>query len=426
MAVLTTAVTTASGAADALNKAWKKVHGKTSQGFQFESEEYNALDEVTEEEMPYTLRQSTDGGEASFPVDLNEQGGIASIPEGGYEAKPSSVGLEEARWFVQHFIGRFNVALLAKYADKGMENQLERQLGLQAAKKVQGIAAHYSDYWHGSSTAILALTDTDIAASASQSIVLKSGYGNSAITSLPFIADKFKVGDRIAILNAGSFHCSGTITAVTKSTGTLAVTWDATPSALTTNGLQVVKSNSMEYGNVTGTDYNRGLVGWEDILTSSALHGLTHTNWSVAYSDTTAGRFTGLKLRRADNEIQNQGGGKGKCVIWSQGVERDVIALERAAVRFGDPFGIELDGSVKSKGRTFFSSRRCVPGRVIVYDPSAVRKKVLVGKPEDSVSFAQGKEYIDQNAMVFRVELVVGNVIKSRKNIAYFDSQTES
>lgn len=432
MTALSNSVTTSSGSGDALNKAWRKIQGKVAQGYQFESEEYAMLDDLAEESAPYTLRQSGDGGENTFSVDLNEEAGVSSIPEGGYEAKPSSVGLEEARYFVSQFNARFDVSLLAMYADKGASNQVERQLELQASKKVQAISSTVSDYFYGSSSAVLATTSTTLNG-ASTTITLDRGYGltnisNATAAGKAFITDKFRVNDRIAIINTSgpTLIAMGTVTARSKTAGTLTVTWDASQSSVTTSNYAVVKANSMEATTLAGTDYNRGLVGMTDWLFSSSLFSLTHANWDVAYSDTNAGRFQGVKLRRANNEIGNQGGGKVTDVFWSQGVERDSIALERASVRFGDPFGIELDGSVKSKGRTFRATRRVPPGWVVPLDKSALYKKTVLPKPDGKVSWQDGKEYINQSGMVFRVELVIGTIVKNRKKISYFLNQTES
>jgi hypothetical protein len=45
----------------------------------------------------------------------------------------------------------------------------------------------------------------------------------------------------------------------------------------------------------------------------------------------------------------------------AQGVYRDQLSLYQAAVRYDDPFAMEMDGDVKSKGRKFFKSRRVPP-----------------------------------------------------------------
>lgn len=432
MANLTNSPTTSAGAADALNKAWRKIQAKVAQGYQFESEEYAMLDELQEEASSYTLRQSGDGGENTVPVDLNEESGVASIPEGGWEALPGSVGLEEIRYFVQQFNARFDVSMLAMYADEGNRNQVERQLEVQASKKVQAIAATVSDYFYGSSSAVLATTSTTLNG-ASTTLTLDRGYGltnisNATAAGKAFIADKFKKNDRIAVVDTSgpTLVAMGKVTAVSKTNGTITVTWDASQTNVATTNFGIVKANSMEGTTLAGTDYNRGLVGLTDILTSSALHSLTHANWSAAYSDVNAGRFNGVKLRRADNEVGNQGNGKITDVLLSQGVERDVISLERASVRFGDPFGVELDGSVKSKGRKFTSTRRVPPGWVIPFDKSALFKKTLLPKPDGKYTWADGKEYINQSGMVFRAELVIGLIAKNRKKFSYFQNQTES
>jgi hypothetical protein len=55
----------------------------------------------------------------------------------------------------------------------------------------------------------------------------------------------------------------------------------------------------------------------------------------------------------------------------------DTIEAERALARFDSTFGMELDGSVKSKGITFFTSRKVPPGFAWVMDKDAMGKYTL-------------------------------------------------
>jgi hypothetical protein len=109
------------------------------------------------------------------------------------------------------------------------------------------------------------------------------------------------------------------------------VTWiGAVTSA---SGDNIVFANSVENTTIAGTDWNLCPSGILDALTSTSLHGLsggTVANWNPALYSTTAGRFSGLKLRKARQAIGNLGGGKADLVIWSNGVENDTIEAERA------------------------------------------------------------------------------------------------
>lgn len=402
-----------------LNKLWRKIQGPVAQGIQYKSEEYAMLDDFSVEESEWSAREVT------RPIELNEGAGVASIPESGYKAVPSSPTLEEATYTLVQFNKRFEASLLAKAGDKGSANQVAKQLKHQAKMAVFDIARHYSDYFYGLSTGILALTDTDLSGG-TDVLTLKAGYGQSGITNAAFLADKFRVGDRIAVLNAGTLVTGaiGTITAVTAATPSISVTWIGTPSE-TTNDLQIVKANSMENTTVAGTDYNRGLVGLLDGMLTSSVHSLSHARWLPSYSDTTGGRFSGIRLRRAADEIANEGGGKLNTLIYSQGIHRDMIAAERALVRFDDPFAMELDGDVKAKGRTIFSSRRVPPGYAFVGDKSSLKRWQLGAKPDGSMGWADGIEREDKSVVVFSMDMFVGLNWENRQNWAYFTGLTE-
>ena len=419
------------GTADivAIQKAWRKIQGGVGQGINVECEEIGMIDNLAKEDQPYSFRENT------IVVDLNEEGGIASINEGDFEAEEGSVGLNEYEIEAQHFIGRFSISNLAKYADKGQENQLERDLTLRAAKKMQAMAAHVSDYFYGSNTGVLATTDTDFSG-ATATLALTAGYGNTGITDAGYLARMFKAqdadgrgGDTIALINGSSLVANtfARVTARDTTAGTITVAAAGSNPAITTNGLKVVKANSKGRSTVAHTDYLKGLVGMQDILFGSSLHGLTHANWTPAYSDTAAGRFTGAKLNRADAEIGDYGSGKADTVMIDRGVYRDLtFNVERAGLRHVEAFGMEIDGSVKSKGRKFFQSRRVPPGWVVPFSSKALKKWQILPMPSNKVQWADGKEFIDQSGMVFRMETVLGLVVTNRKQFSYFTNQTRA
>jgi hypothetical protein len=416
MAIATITDTTSTSV---LNKLWRKIQGPVATGIQYKSEEWALLDDFEVEESEWSAREVT------RPIELNEGAGVASIPESGYKAVPSSPNLEEATYTLVNFNKRFEASLLAKAGDRGSANQVAKQLKHQAKMAVFDVARHYSDYFYGLSTAVLATTDTDISG-ASATLTLTAAYGQTGITNAAFIADKFRVGDRIAVLSGGSLVTNGigTITAVSASTPSISVTFIGSVS-VTTNGLQIVKANSMENATIAGTDYNRGLVGLLDGMLTSSVHSLSHANWVPSYSDITGGRFNGIRLRRMADEIANEGGGKLDLMIVAQGVQRDVIAAERALVRFDDPFGMEIDGDVKAKGRRIFSSRRVPPGYLFGGDKSSLKRWALKPKPDGSMGWADGMERVDQSVVVFSMDYFVGLNWENRKNWAYASGLTE-
>lgn len=424
MAVATTTITTAvpntngPNAVTALyQKTYKKIAGDLVQGFNFATDEAALIDALPKESMPV-------GRENLLPVDLNEEAGVASIPEGGYEARPTSVGLEESFVSTVQLNKRFNMALLVKYLDAGKQNMLERQIKLQGSKAVQAMAATKADFVWGSSSGILALTSTTVSGS-SATIGLTGAFGNANITSAIYAAKMFKVGDYIALLNSGALIANsiGLVTARDTVNGTITVTFTGSV-ASTSAGAQIVKANSMENTTVAGTDYNKAFVGVQDGFFAPSLHSLSHPNWTPAGVSTAAGRMTGIKLHAAADEIANQGGADLTDVWMDQGVYRDMIALERAAVRFNDPMSIEIDGAVKSKGRTIKPLRRCPPGYVVCMAKGALYSWFQTETPSAPAGYDAGKEYIDQNAIVFRIEQVGNLVWRNRKKTYLFTNQT--
>ena len=418
MAIATTITTSTSD----LNKVWKKIQGKVAQAIQFDNQEWDMFDEFyAPEGTPWSAREVT------IPLDINKKGGVASIKEGGYEAKPGSKNLEELTISLVHFNARFNISKLAKFGDEGSRNQVTRDLTLRGLQTVRAMGEHWSDYVYGYSTARLALTSTN-ATSASQTLTLTQGY-DSTVTNAAYIADKFKVGDRVAIIRSAALVTNGigTITAVTPSTPTIAVTMQGSCD-VDANDL-VVKANSMGDTDIDDTDYNRGLVGLLDMAKTASVHSLSSSSvadWDLALADTNGGRITGNRIRQALDEIEDEGNGNVTHLVTTRGVYRDLIDLERPAVRFSDPLGMEIDGNVKMKGRKIVKTKKVPPGYLFAFDKSALSRWNLLPKPDGQFSWGDGKEYIDQSGLVFAMDMPCATIIKNRKKLAYFSGLTES
>jgi len=232
---LTTTITTATSD---LNKVWRKIQGKLAMAVQFDNAEWDMFDEfMAPEGTPWSAREVT------IPLDIYKKGGVASITEGGYEAKPQSKNLEELTITLVHFNARFNISKLAKFGDEGSRNQVTRDLTLRGLQTVRAMGEHWSDYVYGYSTGRLARTSTN-ATSASQTFTLDQGY-DSTVTNAAYIADKFRVGDRIGVIRSAALVTNGlgTITAINTSTPTLTVTMDASCD-VDANDI-IVKANSV-------------------------------------------------------------------------------------------------------------------------------------------------------------------------------------
>ena len=420
MATATYSVT----ANSSVNKIWRKVQGDLQTALQFECEEWDLLDDLRGFEIDWSAREIT------VPLDINEGYGVATIPEGGYEGRPSSPNAEEITLTWQQFNKRFTASWIARAIDQNSRDaMIERQIVFQGRHAVRDLQRHFSDYFYGFSTGYLArLVDNESQATTLDDVALDDAYGVAGIDDDAYIAAMFKAGDYVALVRSGALVSSaiGVVDEVDAANGEIDVTWNGSADPAADD--YVVKANSLENTTITGTDYNRGLVGVLDAMTSASVHSLSNSsvpNWDVAYSDTTSGRFTGLKLHRAKQEIMNEGGGKGNLVIWSQGVERDVLDQMQAAVRFDSPFELEIDGSVKSRGVKFFTSRRVPPGYVFVMDKSSFRRMSLLPKPGQP-AWGDGDKLENQNGFVFSLDWPVALVHLNRKNYAYFSSQQES
>lgn len=409
-----------------VNKIWRKVQGDLQTALQFECEEWDLLDDLRGFDIDWSAREIT------VPLDINEGAGVATIPEGGFEARPSSPNAEEITLTWQQFNKRFTASWIARAIDQNSRDaMIERQIVFQGRHAVRDLQRHFSDYFYGFSTGYLARVDDGggaLTSDTSHTVSLKDGYGVAGIDDAAYIGAMFKVGDFVALIDSGSLvtNAIGEVTAVSTTTPSIDVTWNG--SADPDDGDYVVKANSLENTTITGTDYNRGLVGILDAMTSTSVHSLSSSsvaNWDVAYSDTSSGRFSGIKLHRAKQEIMNEGGGKGNLVIWSQGIERDVLLQSQAAVRFDTPFELEIDGSTKSRGVKFFTSRRVPPGYAFVMDRKSMRRMTLIPKP-GTPAWGDGDKLENQNGFVFSLDWPVALVHLNRKNLAYFSSQQES
>lgn len=424
MSAQTNAVT----AGSAVNKYWRKIQGDLSVAFAHgkrpERQLYNTF---TAFEAPQSLYEVT------FPLDLNERGGIASIAEGGYMAGASSVNAIEATVTAVQFNGRISLSDVAKYSDRGNVNQFGSQLKNQALQKVQAMTEHFADYLHGDTTGILATTDSDISGTTGNVLTLTAGYNNSLITNAKYLASMWKVGERGLLATSGDALINGTssfftVTAVSKSAGTITVTMDGSTS-YTTNGIRVYKANNLEGTTVAGgSDQGKGLAGFQHGFESTTVHsvsGSTYTNWTAAYSDTAAGRFTFTKLQRGKDEIMNDGGVEADLLMVSQGVKRDMIAQERAGLRYEDSASMNFDGDVKAKGLKIFSTKNVPPGYARLMAKAAVNRWEIL-PVTDQLGLNDLQSFQDLSGAWGRIDWYGNLVWKNRKGLAYWSSQTEA
>lgn len=415
-------------AGSSLNKFWRKIQGNIAVAFAHgkrpEKQFYNGLTAFEAEPSQY---------EVTFPLDIVERIGVASITDGGFMAKPSSVNAIEATVSAVHFNARFSISDISKYSDRGAANQLARQIVVQAKQKVEAHNEHFADYFHGSSSALLATTDSDISGTSGITLTLAAGYGTAGITNAKFLASMWKVGDRGVALDSSNVLVDGAdsffeVTGVNKSTGVLTVTFDGSVT-YSTNGIRLYKANNLEGATAAGgSDLSKGLVGMQDIFEATSVHsvsGTSNPNWTVAYSDTAAGLFTPAKFRRGKDEIMNDGGVEADTLMVAQGVYRSMLSQERAGLRYEDASALSFDGDVKAKGVKIISTKNIPPGYVRQMAKSALNKWEIL-PTSDSPTWGDLHPSETLAGAYGRVDWY-GNVIcKNRKGLAYWTSATEA
>lgn len=410
-----------------VNKFWRKVQGTIAKSFAHgKRKEKQIFDSLPDAGFPWSAYENT------YPLDLNERGGIASLTDFGDLAVASSVNAIEATVSAVHFNGRFAIGDIAKYADRGQENQLAKQIVMQGTQKVEAMVEHISDYFHGSSSALLAVSDTDIS-DAAPTLTLKSGYGVTGITNAKYLASLFKTGERVVLADSSNVLLDttdsfGLVASTSKANGTITLTLDGSIT-YSTNGIRIYKANNLEGTTLAGgSDYNKGLMGMIDFSSATTVgnvSGSTYENWTAALADTTGSRFTQSRLRKGKDEIQNDGGLDADTLLLAQGVYRDMISQERAGLRYDDSSGLSFDGDVKAKGLTIISTKNVPPGYAYLFAKAALAKWEIL-PTTDRPMWGDLMPSQTKAGSFGRVDWFGNMVPRVRKGIAYWTGLTEA
>lgn len=418
-----------------LAKALRKVQADAEMGFNFTSAEVDVLKKVPSDGVDYSLRETL------FPVDLNETGGVANLVESGKLARPNANGLEEGVGYLVHKNKRFNRSTLSRMAAKGMSNQVVDQFKFLAMKAVKAMNRNIAIEFWGSSSGILALTDTDITSAASQTIALRAAHGVTGQDNAGYLADLFVAGDgasnegdavAIILLTGPTIVAQGIVTAKNRTNGTLTIAMEGAPTPTTTNGLAVVPMNAIGTG-LDQTSYNKALVGWTDAATSAALHSLTHPEWAPAVYDTAAVRFSPLLYQRGRDEAHLRGDATISHLFWDPAVKRDAWDNRASLQRFNDTAQFTLDGDIKAKNVEDIPTRFVPPGWVAGFDVNKAVKKIDVyGSQIDAqngtggLSEDGGKDYIDEAAKVYGLNRVIALQWRNRRATIAYTGKTRS
>lgn len=405
---------------------WRKVQGPLRQATNFMYEEWDLLQELDDYEVDWSTRT------IEAPMDLEEDGNIASIPEFGYEAKPSSPTVAEATFTWVIFNGRFTISKTARWIDeKNKGAMLENQMKFQARKKLEALRRRLAQYFYGTPNAIVARTQGAPSGTAGVSIDLVDAHGEASIDDKTFIASLFRKNEWIALVNptGPAIRQFGKITAVTVGAtyANITVTFNGAVTGAAGDYIVFAASLAEDAASFDSTDYQKGLNGLLHLFTATTVQNLSiaaNPKWDIAYANTTAGRFTGMKLRKMKQAIGNTGGGRLTDVLWSQGVENDVTSQLQAGLRFTDSFNMEMDGAPKAKGVRLRSTRSMLPGYVFAFDRSSIKKMVLL-PPPDRPTWADAEKVQDRHGFIVPLDYPCQMVVLNRGNLAYESNKTE-
>lgn len=412
-----------------LKELGRKVQAGVFKAAQYGVEEVSWIKALEKYDAPISLREIT------HELDILQATGAAFIPEGGKEARPSSPSAVTATVSTLLVNKRFTVSKTMQMIlqKQGVRGVLESQFKWQGRKAVEALRARQGDTFYGFSTGTLALI---LSAAGGATITLKDLYGVSGLGSTSHnrrVVDQFVAGsgnnaDYIAILDPAGPALREIRKIISKDRSTNSITLDANPAADAANDLIVYAQNVENTTLAGGTERDLNPVGLLDGATSTSVHGVsgaTYEKWNAALNDSAGGRFTGIKLMKAKDAITNVGGGKADRVIWAQGVKNDVVAQLQAGLRFSDAYGMEMDGSPKSKGITFDSSRRVPDGYVFVMDSSNSMRRLMLTPDVDTPDMNDGDKLQDDSGSIFSVDFLFCYPWTCRGNLAVFSGLTQ-
>ena len=411
-----------------LQGLWRKVQVSTlREAANFMFKEWDDLESFRNFDVDWSTREIT------APFDFEEGAGVASIVEGGWEARPSSPTVVDASFTWIHLNGRFTVSLISKLIQqRNKAAQLIPQFEHQGKKKLQAFAGWISRSFYGYSTGVRAKVAST---SGSGPIVFTlkdahgvAGLGSSQASGPYYVAKLFVKGDWVALVRAGALVANsfGQITAVNVASKQITVTYTGSAPSPSADD-SIVLANSLENTTLEGTDYNKALTGWLEAVTATSLQGIsssTYPAWAPGYADTTSRRFTPMDIRRMKQAVRNTGGGTLNYIRWSDGIENDLFDQLSASVRCGSLRNMELDGNVRAEGIDISASKDAPPGMVFGADKASIRKMVLLPRP-GRPAWDDLEKIQDRSGYVASIDYPCQLVWLNRGNLAYASNKTE-
>lgn len=409
------------------SKAYKRSSTKLYRQYTRRVAEYGWMDETPDEEIVPSGRENL------VPVDLTRGFGAAMIEDGGYEALTASTSIDEGAFVFNHINARFAISLRAQAFDRAAKgNQVIRQIKLQSLKCVEAVMRKFAYMFYGFSTGVLAKCSGDPGAGAtSHTITLKDAFGVAGAGNAAYLAGMFTVGEGVALIRTGALvtNAIGLVTAVSKSAGTITVTWGGSVDPAADDS--IVYANTVTDATITATDYNKWNVGLLDVLTSTSLLGLagttTNPTWNPALYDTNGGSFGFVKVKKLRQALENEGDTTLRRLILANGVENDMQARERGALLWSDSGSMNLDANVRAKGVRFDTSRFTPPGFAFALGADAMGKKVLTERPdeEELIDFGKLFKAEDRSALKGGVDMICANIPRARSRFAGYSGLNE-
>ena len=371
-----------------LAKVGKKIQGEAIKGFAKRSETWNLLSTLLSGEYEIQASQR----EVTTPIDIIENPSGAFISEGSYETNPVTVDMQDLTFTWAFLNHRFSFTRTSEHLDRKFRSaQVIRQSVYQTQKMMEALVRRFGVGFYGTSTGEICQTTT-AATQASGTYALANGYGQASIDDTTYLAQPFKVGDYVALVRSGALvaNAIGAVTGV--STSGLAITWIG--SVTSASGDSIVFANAYPQSATAtlagATEYNKAPFGLTEFMTATTVHNLsgsTYGLWNPAGTDSTGGYLTGTRIKKAQHLIKNAGGGTLNTLIMAQGVARALYQQTSAAVQFADPLGMEILGSVSTKGiKQVDSDPECPPGYAFGFDKRSFKKWSITEMPDAEAS----------------------------------------
>lgn len=414
-----------------LDDLYKKTNTDVKQGIKRITEEYDWQDEFPDEMI------EASGNEMRLVLDVQLSGGGAFIGDGNYEDQADTPAPTHGTLSISQLNKRFTYTGLSKALDtRARAGLIMRQTQYQAMKAIEAIAFKIGVSFYGFSTGTVAQVKTTESSGTTHTIAIKNAFGSTAIaggttTQDTYLNTLFRAGEGIGFIRSAALVELGTVTAspsASSGVGYIDVTTNGTMTP--TVGDIIVYANAVTDTTLTATDQNNWQPGWLDILTSSSLHGLATSaasNWQASTADTSGGRMAWARQETMANNMWNKAGMKLNRVIYSQGVRRDIISGERAAIRW-DSSNFDWDADFGTTGFKYHTSQLALPGFFIGWNDQCVSRKYLSDRPDYDAgpSIFTIDKLQDRSTWAAAYDFFLMRICDSRAATGYDSNLTES